>query len=664
LTKATTDTAPDDMASGRGRQFAEPDIPKLPHETSWRRFFIPNRDVNYSARLFQSHYENPWDSEREEGVRPQRWFDTIGGRVAIRTFSRGVMGAGFMTLGQVASRGYNPHLSVAEHENIIHKFMSSIAWLFDHTLGKGIEKSVGALYGEEIGHQAVRFRTKNAFGHPEQGMGRSFGNEVVGVTFDFALGSIGDAWGRRIAGLFDPNVRKKWMKEGHLDIKELGKDTVKTAWEILSYNQAEDWAAAPLYVYQMKGQRHLLDGMWKGARISGDHNVNSSIRVNDHGIPDGDFLKAGALDFQMRFMGYNFYTLMYRDIYNHMRNHISHWNEYKGLDYSSHPDRSLVGEVTKYIGKSFTKSMLYMAPAVFPFWTARVAGGLNNGSMINPDKGPIMARYTDKNNNVVETPYSSFLREKDGLELTLGGKQIKPGNQEHYLTTKSPFEWEYNRDGFSRAMNNYGEFIDKVGSGVQKEVVEPAMKLPGLSRLAAKNDALAASFAHAYTQNAMSYTPYMIAKYETQQLVDTPVFDAAFYRFADGLDHLRFSEVKAGIQDMFNATLRKPVSEQTEAQAHEPRGLVNSTKESQDYAAIRRGYKNSTHAHEIRKAYLSDEPEEKIHKEADSNETAKADRDVSPEKRIALREEGNNVPTYQVSRLDQQRSVPPGVTIH
>lgn len=308
------------------------------------------------------------------------WNATPQGRLAIRLFSRGIMGSAFFTAGGMLTRKwmhdetvfkgrftdleegyhggkYDASKPFFEQDNPLKK----IAKLIDVGVGKPIEGAVKLVTGsEEIAARSVRFRPtryKDAMHHaymremeayqsavasglrgdalpkmPKYYRGRSLGNEAVSITFDFFSASIGDAMGRDIAGWFDPNVKKNWIdKDGKIDAAAGARSLAKSGWRYLSYNGGEDWAVAIPYAYFMKGQRSVIGKLSKGWEHDFDRSLHGAsfktvthLDSHNHVKPGqtpysitGNYNLEGALDFQNRFVAYNIGTLAYRELYDY-----------------------------------------------------------------------------------------------------------------------------------------------------------------------------------------------------------------------------------------------------------------------------------------------------------------------------------------------------------
>jgi O6-methylguanine-DNA--protein-cysteine methyltransferase len=332
---------------------------------------LPDKEKKFDPALTEEGYEKS---------RRGAWKDSPQGRLAIRLFSRGIMGAAFFTAGGLLNRRWmhTSEETLNEAEKLLEgKYdatktfseqknpLQFIAKTIDVFVGKPIEFIVKIVTGNEtLAKNSIRFRptkfkdmeeslykiaraAKNketttyrkvakALGSPEARdacakairrvrsmplplvhRGRSLGNETVAVTFDFFCASIGDAIGRDIADLFDSKVEKKWLKDGHVDFKQAAKSAAKSAFRYVTYNGGEDWAVAIPYVYFMKGQRSLINHFSPGFERDFDSNLNGgSFKIDEHKNIIGNYNIEGALDLQSRFTVYNMGTLAYRELYD------------------------------------------------------------------------------------------------------------------------------------------------------------------------------------------------------------------------------------------------------------------------------------------------------------------------------------------------------------
>lgn len=347
-----------------------------------------------------------------------RWWNTRRGRIGTRIFSRGMTGSLMYALGSIAVErglaGYAPELAAnAEHYDQLgldNSFMSrlirSIARGIDHTITPAIK----SLFGEG----AVLFRETRYFQGQNQLMktlgrsmpekGRTLGHEIVDVTFNFACASIGDATGRNIVKLVDPNEPLSWMENNHFNGKKFWNSQMKAAWKVLSYNQAEDWFAALPYVYLMKAQRHVFEnhtGQWgKGFKYVFDYGNSNALKVDKQGNKTGDYYWQNALDYQLRFTYYNIFTLMFREMYNSIGSQINAWvdgkTSFKDLrlptsskDAVGFAGHSVLGGV-RYLARSIIKGFITMTPTVPFFWFFRTSQASSRALAINAELGPMV----------------------------------------------------------------------------------------------------------------------------------------------------------------------------------------------------------------------------------------------------------------------------------
>ena len=342
------------------------------------------------------------------------WNESAGGRLAIRLFSRGVMGAVFFTAGGLLNRKwmhdmeeggskYDATKKFSEQENPL----QVVAKAIDTFVGKPIEFTVRTITGSEaLAKRAVRFRPtkfkdaeaalygaaqKAGTALPRVYRGRSLGNETVAVTFDFFCASIGDAWGRDIAGFIDPNVKHKWIKDGRVDVPEAVKTLGKTMWRYVSYNGGEDWAVAIPYVYFMKGQRSVINHFSPGFAYDFDRNLNGgSFKIDKQGQVIGNYNVEGAVDLQTRFTVYNMGTLLYRELYDY----VSRKLRGKNAALYGAPDQDLskktMGEKTadvfKWMARAAIKGGIYMTPATPFFWMTRTPQTKHRGVFVHVDE--------------------------------------------------------------------------------------------------------------------------------------------------------------------------------------------------------------------------------------------------------------------------------------
>lgn len=509
----------------------------------------------YGSYLFGSSYADPSASGSQEAP-PPNWSSYTSSRIVVRLFSRGLMGSTFYTIANrwvpVQLRGYT-----AEGMIDPQRPLQYIARGFDIVYGKPIQAAVGSYYrmagksAEEVEALAWsatnNFRSKRNFKSPippakvlrtadKAHGGRSLGAEIVGITTDFAAGSTGDAWGRQIANMFDPNFKNSWEREdGSTDYRQFARAVGRNAWQIFSKNQGEDWVAALPYVYQMRFQRQAIDKMYRGFSVTSDHQFNGgSWRMNPQGEIVDSYAKAGALDLQARFTGYNIYTLMYRDFYDMVAQSIRHWRgqgdapSFLPKD-EPHDLIDYPAQLARYVAKSAMKATLYMTPAVPFFWVTRTPQTKPHGL------GIVM----DEHGNIRQ--------------------ELKP-------RPVDPFAVEHTRGVFDRLTNPFGKMCYESAKGVNK-VLRYFGASESMTMMGPQNKTFAEDFVNA----SASYTPYMIAKAETALRWDRPKdrhglneMDRAIYRLIDGVAKLDLGQIKAGLGDIREEMIRPPSNHEIE----------------------------------------------------------------------------------------------------
>lgn len=508
------------------------------------------------------------------------WSDSIKGRFLIRMVSRGLVGATFFAIGgRMASQQldkYNPETWKWDSS----KPLQAIAKGFDATLGKGIEKTVSAIArfkypasaskAEMIGKRAVTFRDSRNYPGSGIPLGRSYGADIVGFTFDFAMASIGDASARSIIQAFDPNVKKKWLvnddgapaargERKHFLPGEWLKAVGKTSWRVLTKNQGEDWAAAIPYAFQMKFQRQFLSNVckkrWDGHQLVFDQGWNGgAYRVNTNGQIVRDYQLVGAIDLHARFVGYNWYTLMFREGYDAIGNAYNRWKEngYKisiPLPEHFNPITTPIDgalHAARYVTKSFIKANMYMNPAVCFFWPFRVAQSKWRGGKVVKEIAGGAVDWGASQASHVADPFSGKLYAQ-------------------YAPPKDMLD-RFER-GFSRVLNPLGWASYKLGEGVAsgaERVYNKGLMPKGkwfTGFLAGETGDVVKGgrrFAHEVVDAAVSYTPYMFAKQEFGLRVDDTKgdgklgqMDTAIYKFMDDVAAFKLGAIPADLKKMW-----------------------------------------------------------------------------------------------------------------
>lgn len=265
---------------------------------------------------------------------------------------------------------------------------------------KGKERTYGQIFSEEslkrIWNSGLTMASIN---------GRTYGQEMVGITLDFAAGSFFDALGRAAIAGMDPNRQKEWKdKDGHIQYGKLGKAIAGSVGQAFFYNQMEDWFSAPIYAWEMKALRYGLNNVkwngvqpWRGFKVVSDVRAANSFMVDKDMNVVGTFGVPGGIDLGARFMVYNANTLLARDLANDGYQKFKEWqnNGYSlTLQLPQHPVQAVghgLGETVKYLGKTIIKSQLYMFPSVMAFFPQRVAQQMHDGRFLNINRSDVAA---------------------------------------------------------------------------------------------------------------------------------------------------------------------------------------------------------------------------------------------------------------------------------
>lgn len=532
--------------------------------------------------------QDVWKAEQKP------WSATPGGRLAIRGFSRAGLGCLFFVWGGMKSQrdmeGYDP-------EGTPRNLLQFIAKTVDVAVGKPIEWTANMLGFD--GKRAVTFCSTHAHTvYPNGDASKAFrqkgitlGDQVIQTTWDFFMASVGDAWGRNIAGIFDPAVEKKWLKDGHIVIPQLIKDTLKATWKIITYNGGEDFAVAIPYVYQVRSQHYLLNKWAPGFVYDGHARKNGgSVIINDKGEITGNYQLQGALDLEGRFVGYNIGTLMYREAYRKVGDAINDWlhptaapntkNSVTVTDAGggSAPEQaggifSPVYNTVRYVVKSVIKGAIYMTPAVCTFWVTRTPESKDLGYAIHPEHGPVAygaGSYVQANDwkmgrypNGVAPTTLHFSQGQGPSRVT------QPYTGPHpFGKNFDPFGSQYNFGVFDSVLNPIGRVVHQAAD-IVRPVAGYMGEAVGLNRTMMERASLP------YTKAVASYFPYMYTKAELANLWDNKQMDISINRALDGAFHLNPGEFKAGFSEVARTIARKPLEEQ------ERRELVERLREEE-----------------------------------------------------------------------------------
>ena len=597
-----------------------------------------NQDITAASDKDKSQQielsKDSWDKALDD-PKNKPWMNDPKSRLAVRAFSRGVMGAAFFVAGGMYARKSLAHYDVTksfmeqQHRNPI----TFLAKLVDTAVGVPIEATVKAITGDAVtAKKSVLFRSTfypNKITVDGKRMwGRSLGHEVVDITFDFFCASVGDAFGRDIAGFFDPNVKKTWIDDkGHVNFPQAIHEALSAVTRYVTYNGGEDWAVAIPYAYFMKGQREIINKIspgWKydfdqakngGSFKLGGNPLDEHGRVNSKFMPTitGSYSVESAVDLQSRFTVYNIGTLMYREVYDYMKNRGQGHTDHLYGD-PTRPDKKTTilekaSELAKWTARSAIKGLIIMTPSVPFFWITRSNQNKHRGLFIH-DKHGMMTRRRDGDshnnyNQPVEvgdyhhamksdSPEAKALLKKDvyfsqfsrssardrGIPYgRIGPMDPHHANPSMWLDPTDPLKSGLPGTSFhpySEGQGIGGRIFDKIGHG-QHEV---AKKLTPVAKWADDHSGAYGAkikqalggfgedgsqsfkrFTHPFVRASMSYTPYMYAKAEFANMWDNGATDMAAERLIDGVAALNWSEFKAGVGEVWNAVLHKPMDD-------------------------------------------------------------------------------------------------------
>ena len=455
------------------------------------------------------------------------WAASMGGRLAIRSVSRGVLGSAFYAAGT--------HLAMTEMATYDPENpkgpVQQIAHLFDVAVGKPIEK----IFGKD----AVTFRPTLQTG------ARTLGQDVVDGTLNFAMATAGDALGRNIVGMFDPNVESKWRGEdGKVSFPKAVKSVAFATGRIFEA-QMEDWFVAVPYAYQKRAQRNIISHFSPGFEYDADRGLNgSSFKTDEHGNITGTYTLEGAIDLQGRFTGYNIGTMIYRDgmkiIKGKMHDMFSTEDKKLNLQIPTSPVNVLtssaksVGDVFRYGVKSAIKATLILTPSVPVFWTMRNAQSKDRSIASGPDGVPLL-----------DMDGKNIRYHRDNASSTQA--QLGDGT-----VVDNPFA-AADFDPYGKTYGMMDTFVNPFG----KLSYNLSRKADGLATDVAdrlgKDPANARALSELYVQGSLAYTPYIYTKNEFAARWDNKQMDTAIYRAIDGLFGLKFGEIKEGVRDIHDA---------------------------------------------------------------------------------------------------------------
>ncbi len=519
-----------------------------------------------------------------KGAEHLTWMDRTSTRTAVRLISRGIFGAAAFALGTRYARDQMRNYHPEDWKFDSKKPLQAVAKGFDTVFGTPIKAVLRPLVGAKRAEDLVWFR-RNAYywnraPHDVPSalaatmnrlpLGRSLGAEMVVTSFDFSCASAADAAVRNIIYTLDPNVKKPWRdEEGNFDLRKLLAYTGHTTWRILTKNAGEDWAVALPYVFQMKLQRRLIGKMAAGSKLYLDHGWNGgSYQLDDRGKVIGDYQKSGALDLQLRFTGYNWYTLMYRETYDAIGRGLASWKK-NGFSLSlpglpEHPVADTltgVKDLGRYIIKSFIKANLYMQPSVPFFWVFRTPQSKWRSGPLNADYGYTLRAPVAKSDSLGMNQNRLFQGSTYGRPVAAGAPVFfhQTAITGHDLTNFDPYAARHQKSLFSKILNPFGKLSYGTGSKILESGLGQSL-LHGsgrISRFFGQNTLDREALLREMVDASYSYTPYMIAKAEFGLRVDDRPsegglgkMDKKIYDAMDALGSFRVREFARHARDI------------------------------------------------------------------------------------------------------------------
>lgn len=608
-----------------------------------KTFGIPNAPGTTNTPGDWAVTDDAWVREKKH------WTDTAFGKAGIEFVSRITLGGLFyslmensQTMKQLGNYSHSNHKKMLENGEKP-GILERIAYLLDNTIGRSVVGIADRLYFRGSLHkeynpstgkkevvydsngtavtrarQFARFRENRNLHDNQTRTGRSLGAEMTVVTASFAAMSAGSAVMRDIlSGVLNPKERASWSNEGKFDPVHIAKKVTGKLWKIGTYNAGEDMAVALPYVLYMRGQRNLLDKVFKGFRYSSDSVDNGGgLRIDDKGRPTGHFIAAGALDLQGRFTVYNVFTQLYRDVYNNIGDSFKQW--WKGdkiigapewatnpLTIPKHLYKS-TKHIVRYTAISAIRSVIQMTPSVPFFSFFRVPGSKVNGMAVHGKHGALHFVKTDEEGKAMYKNGKPVL--DTAVRANLGGYYYKDkfhGHDPRYNRVKksdlppmafadgTPFE---NRAAYFYSGNNDGTKFDPHGfsaenrplsnsvmmkttdsiakwmhniteHGVWEKAFTPILNVAdklgykGTSEISDKNSFLRKRIIKDAAMAGIPYASYFAAKVFTREAYVNEQMNMGVERFLDGILKFNRSEIAAGISEISNTILRQPLED-------------------------------------------------------------------------------------------------------
>ncbi len=550
--------------------------PSLADSKLWlNEYGITTTDPVYFKRIWSPQFEHHWQTKK--------WSESYSGRLAMRSVSRGVIGAAFYGAAQIfgttALKNYDPKNP--------HGVLQYVIKGIDSTAGEAIKFFVRAFnHGDkDKAIRAVTFRDTKSYGYNKNAAGetikgRSLGHEAVSVTFDFAAMSFSDYMSRYFIGLFDKNAGKTWMKNGHIDVPGGLKDLFVNIFKGITYAAGEDMAVAIPYSYYMKWQRGAINKISPGFKFDFDNNVmGSSLKVDKQGKVIGDYQLEGMLDLMGRFSVYNVGTKMFRDAYSNIEMRLQNWwhgDRKVKLIPRIDPELTMGGAAKSigskiinsinYVVRTTIKVMFYMIPSSFIFALIRSPQGKSRSHAINPETESILVGQADngkfypvKLSNNPEKAY--FTKDTDVINQSSANEVPNPFYNKERIDSYNDKTF-YPNGGtpwYTRIANKVGLVSFKAGTGLSKITGADGVTLGKVLNVDPKK---AAKFPYVYANASLAYTPYFMAKTDVgSAFLDTSRSDIAIDRWLGGsvkmvgsLFTLNGSKIKAAWKELYQGT--------------------------------------------------------------------------------------------------------------
>lgn len=595
----------------------QPLNPSYPNPPLEEKPYLPGSvyDASYSSgdlELDLSPKRWRQELERQQNL---RWRDTPQGRLGIRMFARGVLGASAFAIG---GRYFGEGLAEYHPDKEAKNIPSMLAKFTDKTFGKGVKKAFNTLGmdGEKLTHfRETRFNAATG----EQGW--SLGHEMWHVTGGFYVMSIGDATGRDLADVMDSRYHNSWRRDDDsIDYTQMLKSAALSAGRYVTYNGGEDVAIALPYIYVLRGLRGGLNKAYPGfiydieagmnggsfrvaeeaeltglnalqanaGMVSTSHTHNSSTQqvpaVSGKLHRVGDYMTPGMIYTQFAYSIYNIGTGMFRETYSTALDQLLEWREknYAIPTFAKSPGNLLQAakDAAKYTvrwaARDVIKASIYMAPTSPMFWLMYTPGSKYAGYSIHEKNGvvayeaPLAAgasRFDFVHAHELRRGTNKLRQKEFGFSFTPETptyyRKYTPGHGWE-TTGKAPnplaqgeFDvYDQNFGGLDPIYNTIGRGVNNVRKTLHSPLRKSAEALGydvEANRLKRVTDKIALA--------SLSYTPYFYMKTEYARLWDNGRTDISIERMLDGASGFNWKEFKAGTRDLWYSLNQKALPE-------------------------------------------------------------------------------------------------------